>query len=479
MRAFVGVVIVVGFICLPAQAAVLYVGPGEAYSTIQAGIDAAADGDVIIVRDGTYTGTGNRDIDFKGKAIHLKSEKGPERCIVDAWGNTYYTFRCFIFWSGEGADSILEGFTIRGGYAAQGAGIDCYRSSPTILNNVVTENVGDGPPRGGGGMCVMDGSPMICGNTFLNNTGPGSGASGLHVTGASSAFVIGNTFSTDRVGQEELHIETTSGVGTVTGNVICGRGNGIYARSWGNSAILLLNNIIAHNDGYGVECTGGDITIINSTIVGNENSAIYCVGGRTTIANSIFWGNDRHNPDMVQVFFSAGDMSVSYSDVQGGIGGMEVPPPFANLDWGFGNINTDPLFADPANGDYHLKSKYGRWDPKANNGVGGWVTDDVTSPCINAGDPASDYGPEPEPNGGRANMGAYGNTPEASKGKWILPGDANHDSTVNVLDLIVIRNLFMHDAGSGDNWRGDVNEDGRINVLDLIFTRNRLGAMRE
>jgi hypothetical protein len=78
---------------------------------------------------------------------------------------------------------------------------------------------------------------------------------------------------------------------------------------------------------------------------------------------------------------------------------------------GEGNIKFDPLFADPDNGDYHLKSQAGRWDPNSES----WVKDDVTSPCIDAGDPNSPFGDEPMPNGGRINMGAYGGTAEASK----------------------------------------------------------------
>ncbi|MEN6315534.1 MAG: chitobiase/beta-hexosaminidase C-terminal domain-containing protein [Clostridiaceae bacterium] len=69
----------------------------------------------------------------------------------------------------------------------------------------------------------------------------------------------------------------------------------------------------------------------------------------------------------------------------------------------------DPLFADAVNRDYHLKSQYGRWNGSA------FINDDVTSPCINAGDPGSDYSNEPMENGGRINVGRYGNTAEASK----------------------------------------------------------------
>jgi len=172
-------------------------------------------------------------------------------------------------------------------------------------------------------------------------------------------------------------------------------------------------------------------------------------------------------------------MTVQYCDIQGGRDGAYVR---ADSQVGFhwrGNtiMSGNPLFADPANGDYHLKSEHGRWSPAANGGAGGWVIDDVTSPCIDAGDPASGYSLKPQPNGCRINMGAYGNTDEASKSEW-LRGDASLDCRVDVLDLIVIRNLFMRDPASGVNWRGDVNEDGRINVLDLIYARNQMGTSR-
>lgn len=62
-------------------------------------------------------------------------------------------------------------------------------------------------------------------------------------------------------------------------------------------------------------------------------------------------------------------------------------------------------------GDYHLKSQAGRWNPMSQS----WVIDDVTSLCIDAGDPNSPVGDEPVPNGGIINMGAYGGTAEASK----------------------------------------------------------------
>jgi hypothetical protein len=80
-----------------------------------------------------------------------------------------------------------------------------------------------------------------------------------------------------------------------------------------------------------------------------------------------------------------------------------------NIELPEGNIKADPQFADRTNHDFHLKSQYGRWNGTA------WITDEITSPCIDAGDPKDDYAKEPSPNGSRINIGVYGNTAEASK----------------------------------------------------------------
>jgi len=123
-----------------------------------------------------------------------------------------------------------------------------------------------------------------------------------------------------------------------------------------------------------------------------------------------------------------GSVTATYYDIRGG--------------WpGAGNINTEPFFADPNNGDYHLKSRAGRWD--ANEGR--WMIDAVTSPCIDAGDPMSPIGLEPFPNGGLVNMGAYGGTAEASKSYFagpvcevIVTGDVNGDCKVDFLDFRIM-----------------------------------------
>jgi len=113
---------------------------------------------------------------------------------------------------------------------------------------------------------------------------------------------------------------------------------------------------------------------------------------------------------------------------------------------GMGNLGTDPLFVAvaPDQNDLHLKSRAGHWDAVAL----AWVADDVTSPCIDAGDPNRPVEQEPFPNGGRVNMGAYGGTSEASK-SWfgaepcatIDAADLNGDCRVDAEDyrLILLR----------------------------------------
>ena len=102
--------------------------PGD-QPNIQAGIDAASDGDTVSVADGIYTGDGNRNLDFKGKAITVKSENGPSNCIIDCEGNG----RGFYFHSNETEKSVVSGFTITNGSGIVfGGGIYCDHSSPTI-----------------------------------------------------------------------------------------------------------------------------------------------------------------------------------------------------------------------------------------------------------------------------------------------------------------------------------------------------------
>ena len=107
-----------------------------------------------------------------------------------------------------------------------------------------------------------------------------------------------------------------------------------------------------------------------------------------------------------------------------------------------------PLFADPENNDYHLMSEKGRFvplDPDVNNGLEGlWTFDAVTSPCIDSGDPAETPWRERMPNGGRVNLGAYGNTPYASMSQWPIEGDINRSGAVNLADLALMARQWLN-----------------------------------
>ena len=83
---------------------------------IQAAIEAAQEGDVIVVADGIYSGPGNRDLNFKGKSISVRSENGPENCIIDCQATEVDPHRGFYFHGDEGKDSVVDGFTIMNGF---------------------------------------------------------------------------------------------------------------------------------------------------------------------------------------------------------------------------------------------------------------------------------------------------------------------------------------------------------------------------
>jgi hypothetical protein len=142
---------------------------------------------------------------------------------------------------------------------------------------------------------------------------------------------------------------------------------------------------------------------------------------------------------------------VTYSDVKGG--------------WpGLGNIDSDPCFADPCNGDYHLKSQAGRWDANSES----WVADGVSSPCIDAGNPGCPLGDEPAPNGNRRNMGAYGGTAEASKSPtyWRSIADLTNDWVVDNNDLKAFAGYWLE---AGECIPGDLNRSLFVDFNDFAI----------
>jgi hypothetical protein len=103
--------------------------PGHPFDAIQEGIDAAVSGDTVLVLDGTYTGEGNKDLDFGGKSITVHSENGPENCIIDCQGSWEDPHRGFHFHSGETGEGVLEGLTVTAGHAYLGGGCSTSRAA--------------------------------------------------------------------------------------------------------------------------------------------------------------------------------------------------------------------------------------------------------------------------------------------------------------------------------------------------------------
>ncbi|MHC4528874.1 MAG: SUMF1/EgtB/PvdO family nonheme iron enzyme [Planctomycetota bacterium] len=200
------------------------------------------------------------------------------------------------------------------------------------------------------------------------------------------------------------------------------------------------------------------------------------------VRNSILCGNTAPQGDEVSLRNDS-TITISYSNVVGGPAATHVESG-CNLNWGEGIIDADPCFADPGNGDYHLKSQGGRWDPNS----GAWVLDDVTSPCVDQGDPNSAIGDEPYPNGGRMNMGAYGGTAQASKSPVITCwealecagqpfGDATCDGNVNLADLYALKANFGKSAPwTAPECCADFSHDGSVNLADLFILKAGFGT---
>jgi predicted outer membrane repeat protein len=167
-------------------------GTGD-FATIADAVAAASGGDVIELADGTFTGDGNRDISFLGKAITIRSVSGnPGACNLRVDGEEMHPHRGFLFESGEGSDSVLEGIMVRFGYAFDemaggrgGAVLVTGASSPTIRDCIFRANQALGAPGGGvggGARIEDDSSPEFTGCLFENNGAYFGGA--VHAEGA-------------------------------------------------------------------------------------------------------------------------------------------------------------------------------------------------------------------------------------------------------------------------------------------------------
>jgi len=210
----------------------------------------------------------------------------------------------------------------------------------------------------------------------------------------------------------------TRGEGGRTGGVRCEGSSPTVAHC------LIVGNQGSNPYRAAIYCTGSDATFTNCTVADNVaggwGTGIYLSDSSVTLVNSIVWCSAPKDGIAKPHWGVGSEPSSAYSDMAGGgsgPGNMDVDPLFVRPGWWTDpndlNVAVEPDAAGEiwVAGDYHLKSQAGRWDPEAH----AWVQDDATSPCVDAGDPASPVGDEPAPNGSRVNLGAYGGTPHASK----------------------------------------------------------------
>ncbi|MHC4128022.1 MAG: right-handed parallel beta-helix repeat-containing protein [Planctomycetota bacterium] len=397
-------------------------------ATIQAAINIASAGDEILVWPHTYA----ERIDFLGKAVALRSQAGPQATVIDGQ-STGTVVTCF---SGEGPATVLEGFTITGGLADQGGGMFNLGSSPTVRDCVFTGNMAQ---LAGGMRNRYDSSPVIEGCSFIDNVATLAGGGVINSEGHP---VLRDCLFLGNVGQFGIgavaNLNSSGGVptfvncrflqnhaGWVAGAVDEGAGaayvNCVFSRNVTEGPANELGALTAVN---------GQPLLVNCTFSGNTGTGVSNIySAQLTARNSIVWGNSAGSID--------GGGSFAHCDIEGGWSGT-------------GNIDADPLFAQPGTDNVRLSTG---------------------SPCVDAGSNAAlpadaldldgdgdtseplpyDLDGNPRIQGGTVDMGAYEGEFDAmppaqaaldldhGESVILIPNGGTLDPLLNA--MVVIRNV--------------------------------------
>jgi hypothetical protein len=385
-------------------------GSGDA-PTIQAAIDSAVDYDTVLVAAGTYTGPGNRELDFQGKSILVTSEWGPEMTIINCEGNELNPRFGAGFYNGEGEQTIFNGFTITGAYSdvyADSGAIFCNNAAPIIRNCIITENDGNGI------RCTNGGSPRIyyCDITHSNGFG-------VQINGGPEFNSRPEIFNC-RISYNDS--------------------DGVLIR-WG-ADLAICSTLIRGNGDCGIDYklyTSGTLEMHNNTIVENGCGMLYDYDPPKTVIDgdklpaSFMSGNifafnlnaGFHAPFIV-------DAECTCNNSFGNPGGDYITysmPPYAGDE--FGNISADPFFCDIASGDFRVSPE---------------------SPC------------NPANNSCMTLIGAF------LTGCEYICGDVNNNGNVDILDITYLIS-YLYKGGPTPNpiETGDVNSSGSINLLDITY----------
>lgn len=359
------------------------------FRSIAQGLVAALPSQTILVADGVYTGAANRELDYGGKDVVVRSMNGPAACVIDC----EHSGRAFHFHSGETNAALLSGFIIRNGDAgsastSSGGGILVESSSPTIEHctiegcsaafegggillansnailrySTIAASSATGINARGGGVCVFLGNAEVQGCWIENNTSAHEGGGVWMVSNRMSHCIV-------------------RGNSAFRGGGVCVFGDGFQPRM---DDILIAGNTADYGGGLLKDGTSAFV-LVNAILAHNqsthEGSALSVVatgfehGGSVLVRNTIVWGNS--SPTGATAYLSSqATLDVRYSDFQGGQAAVLVDPfSGSTLVWGAGNVDSDPRFADPSgpdndpfspfDNDYHLRA---------------------SSPCIDAAD---------------------------------------------------------------------------------------------
>jgi len=482
----------------PLGAAVIHVPADQ--PSIQAGMDAAGGGDTVLVADGTWSGPGNRNLDFGGRAITVASAGGPGNCIIDCGGQN----DGFALDGSEGRNSVINGFTIRNG----NRGIYCSSSSPAIVGNVITGCefgvthyqkspliTGNTISACGSGISGSfyttggSGSPVITGNTISGNSYSGisfsseygsptpqivanviegNGSSGVYAGGHITTTVTGNTISGN--GRSGIRFEGGESSGTIEGNVITGNS----AEQGGGVSLyggVLRNNLILDNQasgsGGGVYSAYGHFTITNCTVVGNSagtsGGGLYLHWGYDLfVASCIFRENQA--PAAAEIFAQPrphnGELRVRYSNISGGMDGIVLGDGSGQAYLGPGLIDAEPLFASGPQGGHYLSQV-----------AAGQAVD---SPSVDTGDPG-------EVIGGTTRTDEVADTGVEDQGYHYQSYGAHCDldgsGRVDGMDLAILGRSFGSYIG---DWRyselADIDNSGAVDGEDLALLAAYFGS---
>jgi hypothetical protein len=432
------------------------------YPTIGAAVAAAAAGETIRVARGRYAetvwangkpvrlvggfvgatsyGSGPGDFSSRDLDPSLTWIEGtgadPTVRLTDAPGSVVDGFRITqgrhgilvdaFAWPSIVADVTITGCLVEsnGAVDVNGGGINAVGSGLVLRGNTIRNNVGSSFA----GVYLHDCSDALMeANLVEGNVGHGDHGGGVSINGWGT--LRDNVIRDNRIGEtvgygwgggviviEEHEHPTRMQGNVISGNFAPSAGGGVFvdegAAATLEGELIVGNTALAAGGGVYVDRAWdgrrSQVTIAGCTVADNSSevwpgwgAGLYVEASDVVVRDSIFWNNAALGGWDDFAVVDGGTLSATYTLSLEGFAGI-------------GNLSADPLFANAAGNDYHLRSRAGRWDP----GTAGWVLDEAHSPAIDAGDWGAEFALETAPNGGRRNLGAYGNTVEASR-SWL------------------------------------------------------------